>query len=171
MTYSIAAVARLTDVSVETLRAWERRYALVTPRRDGRGIREYTQADVERIRLANSAARLGHPIGQIATLRNDQLQALVRTDADAEPRNAAKAAPLVQKIIKCIRSYDIVHAEELLSGAALLHQPEDLVLTVLSPLMNHVGRLWERNRLSVAQEHLVSVLVRNLIGSLARLRP
>ena len=34
--YSIKAVAQATGLTVETLRAWERRYAVVTPVRDER---------------------------------------------------------------------------------------------------------------------------------------
>ncbi|MBV9263693.1 MAG: cobalamin-dependent protein [Candidatus Eremiobacteraeota bacterium] len=42
---------------------------------------------------------------------------------------------------------------------------------MLSPLMSTVGALWEGRALSIAQEHLVSVLVRNLLGALMRQRP
>ena len=35
--YPIRAVAQLTGLSVDTLRAWERRYKAVSPQRQGRG--------------------------------------------------------------------------------------------------------------------------------------
>lgn len=44
----------------------------------------------------------------------------------------------------------------------LVKKPEDIsdfYLKVLQPVLNEVGLLWENNRISVAQEHLVSAIV------------
>ena len=71
--YPIRAVSRLTGIGIDTLRAWERRYAAVTPPRDDRG-RMYTEADVARLRLLNGAVEQGHSIGRLAGLSNDQLR-------------------------------------------------------------------------------------------------
>lgn len=168
-TYSIAAVAKITGLSIETLRAWERRHSVVAPARDETGIRRYTDADVVHLQLLHSAIGLGHPIRRIATLSDDQLRQLLAPQAADAPQSAG--APIVQKVLQSIRHYDVRRAEELLAAAALLQTPEDLAINVLSPLMREVGRLWERRNFSIAQEHLVSVLVRNLIGSMMRLRP
>lgn len=46
----IREVSRLTGVNSVTLRAWERRYGLITPTRTEGGHRLYTQADVETVR-------------------------------------------------------------------------------------------------------------------------
>lgn len=43
--FTIKAVAQATGVTVETLRAWERRYEVVQPSRDGSGRRTYSAAD------------------------------------------------------------------------------------------------------------------------------
>jgi len=170
--YSIAAVAKITGLSIETLRAWERRHGVVSPQRDDSGIRRYTEADIARLELLHSATGLGHAIRRVASLPNAELRKLVHRDAPEDDSAELRAgAPIVQKVVQCIRRYDVRRAEELLSAAALLQQPDDLVINVLSPLMREVGRLWERRNFSVAQEHLVSVLVRNLLGSMMRLRP
>lgn len=46
----IREVSRLTGVNSVTLRAWERRYGLITPTRTDGGHRLYTQADVSTVR-------------------------------------------------------------------------------------------------------------------------
>ncbi len=169
-TYSIAAAAKRTGLSVETLRAWERRYRIVTPRRDPSGNRRYGETDIERLELARSATALGHPIRTLASLSDEELRSLVIVREKDEERGSG-GNRVVGKILQSIRRYDVRHAEELLSAAALLQSPESLVVNVLTPLMNRVGRLWERGYFSIAQEHLISVLVRNLLGSMMRLRP
>ena len=37
--YHISAVARMSGLSIDAIRAWERRYGIVKPERDGAGIR------------------------------------------------------------------------------------------------------------------------------------
>lgn len=72
--YRIGAVARLTGVSVETLRVWERRYRVVTPQRSEGGSRLYGEADVEKLVLIKRLVDAGHAIGTVAGLTLGQLE-------------------------------------------------------------------------------------------------
>ena len=71
--YPIRAVAKLTGVAIDTLRAWERRHSAVTPIRDDRG-RMYSDADIARLRLLRGAVERGHSIGRVAGLSDAQLR-------------------------------------------------------------------------------------------------
>src|SRR6187402_380711 len=73
--YPIRAVSKLTGISIDTLRAWERRHGAVAPIRDERG-RMYTDADVDRLRLLHGALARGHSIGRLAPLTNEELHHL-----------------------------------------------------------------------------------------------
>lgn len=64
----IRTVARLTGVKPVTLRAWERRYGLVSPSRTESGHRLYSSDDVERIRRAVVLVRQGVAIGRVGAL-------------------------------------------------------------------------------------------------------
>ena len=74
--YPIRAVARMTGLSVDTLRAWERRYEAVVPTRDDRG-RIYSDADVDRLRQLAVLVDRGHAIGAVANLPAGELQRLM----------------------------------------------------------------------------------------------
>lgn len=67
-TYRIGTVARLTGISPDTLRVWERRYAVVKPLRSPGGDRKYTAGDVERLQLIKQLVDSGDAIGSIAGL-------------------------------------------------------------------------------------------------------
>jgi methanogenic corrinoid protein MtbC1 len=166
--YSIAATARLTGLSVDTLRAWERRYRMVTPERDHAGIRWYNTEEVDRLKLARAATEAGHPIRRLASLDNDELRALIVPEVSPVDESEHVRSVSVSRIIEALRAYDIPEAERLLSMYAALFSPPQLVLDVLVPLMNEVGESWERGTLTIAQEHLASNLVRNLTGTLSR---
>jgi MerR family transcriptional regulator, light-induced transcriptional regulator len=74
--YPIAAVSKLTGLTPDTLRIWERRYGAVTPARDGRG-RLYSGHEVRRLQLLASAVARGHAIGRIARSPDEDLQQLL----------------------------------------------------------------------------------------------
>ncbi len=89
--YRIGTVSSLTGISVERLRAWERRYDLSPAHKSGK-TRYYSRAQLERLRLVKHLIDLGQPISSLATLSTDQLKS--RID-DHNP--AAKRLDVVRK--------------------------------------------------------------------------
>lgn len=49
--YSIGEVAELFGVSDTLLRFWEREFPQISPKKGGRGVRQYTKDDIEIIRV------------------------------------------------------------------------------------------------------------------------
>jgi len=92
--FPIGVVCRMTGIAQETLRAWERRYALVTPSRAGGRNRLYSPDDVKRISLVKALVDAGHPVGSVASLDEGQLEALKTATAPAAPE--AKVSPALQ---------------------------------------------------------------------------
>ena len=74
--FPIGVVCRMTGIAPETLRAWERRYALVKPTRAGGRNRLYSPDDIKRITLVKALVDAGHPVGSVASLGESQLEAL-----------------------------------------------------------------------------------------------
>jgi len=71
--YRIGAVSRLTGISADTLRIWERRYNLVEPQRTEKGGRLYTQDDVTRLTMIKTLVDQGHAISTVANLESREL--------------------------------------------------------------------------------------------------
>jgi DNA-binding transcriptional MerR regulator/methylmalonyl-CoA mutase cobalamin-binding subunit len=169
--YPINVAARLTGVGIDTLRAWERRHHAVTPKRDARG-RMYTAADLERIRLLREAVANGHPIGRIARLDQPALRELTPTPAtlpsgkNAEPEDWPIA---VRQIVDALARFDLPALEARLRRAAALSRPPVLLGELIVPALRATGEAWRAGRLGLAQERLLSSLVRDVLGSLMRL--
>lgn len=49
--YSISEVAQMFNVTETLLRFWEKEFPNIAPQKAGRGIRQYTKADIEQVRL------------------------------------------------------------------------------------------------------------------------
>lgn len=169
--HSIGAVESRTGLSRHTLRAWERRYGAVEPARSDGGHRLYTEAQVRRLRLLQRLTELGHRIGNIATLPSDDLDDLLtatREDAATAPAGAdgggTATRERVRELMEAIRQLDGDRLEAAFRRAALQGTVHGLIQDVITPLLDRVGRAWERGEISPAQEHLASGIVMRTLG-------
>ncbi len=76
---------------------------------------------------------------------------------------------MLAPILAAIESFDAPRASDELSRLAAVLSPRDLVYQVTVPLMREVGVRWHNGTLAIAQEHLVSQMLRTLLGSMMRL--
>lgn len=90
--YQISAVARLTGLSVHTIRAWEKRYGVVSPERTDTDRRLYSREDIRRLTLLKTLVDHGQAIGTIATLSIEQLEARLR-ETQFHPGGGSEPAP------------------------------------------------------------------------------
>ncbi len=172
--YPIRAVAKLTGISLDTLRAWERRYQAVMPARTEQR-RLYGEADIRRLLLLKSAVDSGRSISQVAALSDTELEELERQTQSLRKKPEVRAAEVaspaaLQPLVQAIQSYDYAAANEELGRLALLLRPDELVHRVILPIMRLAGENWESGIFQIAQEHMLSACVRNLLGGLVRLQ-
>lgn len=164
--YPISAVARLTGVSVDTLREWEHRYEAIAPARNERG-RLYSSADVARLQKLAELVTRGHAIVTVAGLSTTELDRLLQGEGVLRP---ALESPVVsadiETLARALDRYDLSAIESTLNRQAVALPPRDFVFSVVLPLMKEVGLRWETGRLRPAQEHLVSSIIRSLLGRL-----
>jgi methanogenic corrinoid protein MtbC1 len=166
--YPIRAVAKITGLSLDTLRAWERRYKAVVPERSERG-RQYGPEHIERLLLLNQLVQNGHAIGGIASRSDEELRRLL-TQQHSQPVSVpTPPADMLAPILAAIESFDTLRASDELSRLAAVLSPRDLVYQVAVPLMREVGIRWHNGTLAIAQEHLLSQMLRTLLGSMMRL--
>jgi MerR family transcriptional regulator, light-induced transcriptional regulator len=161
--YTIAAVSRLTHLSPDVIRVWERRYQMVVPARDAAGARSYSERDVARLALAGAATRLGHPIRSLARLRDEEIRELIG-GLDEIQESAGRT---VERLVDAVQAGEVARAEQILTAASSLVPVRALVLEILAPALRRIGDEWACGRADVWQEHLLSDLVRSAIGASA----
>jgi DNA-binding transcriptional MerR regulator/methylmalonyl-CoA mutase cobalamin-binding subunit len=168
--YPLRTVARLTGLTPDLIRAWERRYGVVSPRRGPRGARLYTVEDVAHLRLLARVVAAGRAIGDVARLGRRELESLagatLRLGADVE----AAGDGIVERALAAVQTFDAGALDRRLGEALLALGSGAFIRRVASPLLREVGKRWSEGTFSVADEHLVSGLLHGLLGSLLRLR-
>ena len=145
---NIAALARRTGVAPDTLRKWELRYGILNPERTKGGQRRYSELDVARVAWLRDRLTEGYRIGEAAALLG------VETEATSTP------AELRRALYEAARATEVDELGRLLEQAFALHDPEQALNRVVTPLLEKIGEGWASGELSVAQEHLVSEAVR-----------
>jgi len=167
--YPIGAVSKRTGIGIDTLRAWERRYGAVTPKRDD-AHRLYSNADVERLRLIHNAASTGHRVSRLARLTDAELRKLTLTDeAQAGQQPHAAPAPDASRFTAALTTLDTAAIDHELSRLAALLPPMDLIQQALLPALREAGENWNRRKGGIALEHALSATMRSLLGSCLRL--
>ena len=162
--YSIKAVSQATGLSIETLRAWERRYQIVVPVRDGNGRRAYQSDDVIRLRKLREATEKGHPISRLARLDEAELDQILEPGAPGSPDGSPQQS-LAAQIIAAAADYRPEDCDRLLAMALALLPVSQVVIEVLAPALVEVGERWHRGQFSIAQERIVSSAVRRQLSS------
>lgn len=163
--YSIKAVSQATGLTVGTLRAWERRYRVIEPRRDEGGRRIYTACDVSRLRRLRETTDRGHQIGKIAHLSNEDLGSLLSGPQAGLP-DAAAALTLVSRILCSVDQFRPTECEQIMAMAFALLPAADAARDVLAPALHEVGERWHRGEFTIGQERIASSAARRQLTSL-----
>ncbi len=66
--FTIGALAKAAGVNVETIRFYQRRGLLLEPVKPFKGIRHYTEQDVQRVRFIKQGQKLGFSLDEISEL-------------------------------------------------------------------------------------------------------
>jgi DNA-binding transcriptional MerR regulator/methylmalonyl-CoA mutase cobalamin-binding subunit len=163
--YSIKAVAAETGHSVHTIRAWERRYAALTPGRSDTNRRVYDAADVARLKLLHSAVSAGHSIGMVARLPSEELVLLGGSEERALINSTAKE-DLLAICVRALQQLDSEQFEASLSRSSAVLGIDGLLSDIVGPLVREIDEGWQSGRLTIAQEHLASATIRTHLEKL-----
>ncbi|HEX3275943.1 MAG TPA: MerR family transcriptional regulator, partial [Gemmatimonadales bacterium] len=150
-TYEIHEVSRLTGLAPARLRAWERRYEVVRPRRLPNGYRVYTGEQVALLRAYARLVEAGERIGDLAV----QSPEIVLSRVEAQSQDGSPLGAL----LGAIRDYDRERLEALVAQQLSLRGLTAFAAEVVIPLARAVGDAWAVGQLPVAAEHLASEVV------------
>jgi DNA-binding transcriptional MerR regulator len=166
----IGELSRRAGVSPELLRAWERRYGLLTPTRSPGGLRLYSLDDLERVRLMSRHIGEGLAAREAAALAR---RASLSAEPTTPPARETTTTPFDPEfaraeLARTTEAFDEPGAQTVLDELLAVATLEALLSQVVVPYLHELGRRWERGELSVAQEHFASNLLRGRLLGLAR---
>jgi DNA-binding transcriptional MerR regulator len=157
--FRIGELSRRSGVSPDLLRAWERRYGLLSPTRSTGGLRLYSEGDLRRVRAMQEQLAAGVAAAEAASAAADQVS-LAETRPDASlGRHELDAALL---------GFDDARAHAVFDSLLASFSLDTVLGDVVIPCLRDLGERWERGDVSVAQEHFASAVLRGRLLGLAR---
>lgn len=154
--YSIKDLEKISGIKAHTIRIWERRYALVEPKRTSTNIRYYSDDDLKKLLNISILNQNGFKISKIAHLNDQQLRDRV-LDLCLDARNNNVQ---IESMMVALLELDERKFLNVLSGAIIKYGFEDTVEFVLFPFLDRIGTLWQAGTINPAQEHFISNLIR-----------
>ena len=153
----IGALAERTGVSTHVLRVWEERYGLLTPERSPSGYRIYGPDDERRVRDMVALRDRGIAAGNAAAMLL----------ADVPGPGAVTLDGLLPALGEAIAAFDEPRAHALIDRALAGNDALEVVDRLFFACLRQLGNDWESGKLTVAQEHFGSGLLRGRMLALA----
>ena len=157
----IRTVASLTGVNPVTLRAWERRYNLIKPKRTPKQHRLYTENDIVLIKQVLDLLDQGVSISQVKPLL-DQSDRASEATLVREPGDVWKTYQ--RKMLNAIQTFDEYVLDSTYNDALSLYPVEIVSQRLIIPLLRILGESWKESETGIAEEHFFSAYLRNKLG-------
>ena len=175
--YNIKQAAARAGVSVPVLRAWERRYGIVSPARSAGGYRQFDEDSVARVRTMRSLVDEGwSPSAAAAAILDGSVPVRVEPGSNAGTPAAggsataapgtgpAEAAAMTERFVEGARRLD-PHAIAAVLDDMFAHGSfERIAADLLFPALEALGEAWAAGQVTVAGEHMASSAVQRRLG-------
>lgn len=155
-TYSIKDLEQLSGIKAHTLRIWEQRYNLLSPKRTDTNIRYYDDDDLKLILNVALLNDNGYKISKIASMEMSEMRDEVMKLTDRSLTHDDQIHAMTISMIEM----DEDRFDKILSTNILKIGFEQTMMNIIYPFMSKIGVLWQTGAINPAQEHFISNLVR-----------
>ena len=157
--YSIKDVEKLTGIRAHTLRAWEQRYDLVTPRRSQNNVRYYLDEDLHELSTIALLNKHGHRISKIADMAPTERAAEIAnlTSLNIDPNIQLDTLTL------SIVEMDEEKFSHIIDTNVAQRGFEETMMQVVYPFLDKLGVLYFTGSVTPAQEAFAGHLIRQKI--------
>ncbi len=197
--FNTKAVVQQTGVSAPTLRAWERRYKLLSPERANNTYRLYSERDIAIIRWLKAWVDAGMAISQAIALFRLKSEKAQRTENSheiaAEPllvehiqfaptsdtlQESEKflegSVPFAmqlarERLVAAFIQLDEARASTITSSILAIYPFEQVCNELITPTMWQIGQLWAEGSISISVEHFACNFFRALLTNMLHLSP
>lgn len=157
--FTIKDLENLSGVKAHTIRIWEQRYSFLKPRRTDTNIRYYSNEELKTILNIALLNKYGFKISHINKM--DELE--INQKLVSLSYSHAQQERIVNQLISFMIDLDIDLFEELLDNEIKAKGVEKIIDDIIFPFLEKIGLLWVTNKINLAQEHLVTNIIRQKI--------
>lgn len=156
VTYKIKDLETLTGIKAHTIRMWEKRYNLLTPKRTATQIRSYTEEDLYKLLQVSVLYNNGYKISAIAGISTEGRNELVNKISLTEHCCNTDISLLLESTLqmKCENFNQTLN--QVLENKGV----EDAFTDCIGAFLSKIDSLWRIKKVTPAQKHFVYNLIR-----------
>ena len=162
--FEIGELSRRTGISTDVIRAWERRYGLLSPARSQGNYRLYSPADLTRLRLMKHYTDQHIRPARAAELVRNAHSAALDCHPGIPKGDVRKALAVMRDSLE---RFDDAPADALLARLLEVFSRGVVLRDVVLPYLRELGDRWQAGETDVAQEHFASSVLERWMLSMA----
>jgi len=168
--YTIKRASVMVGVPVATLRAWQRRYQIVEPRRSESGYRLYSAGDIAKLRSMQALVASGWSPKEAAAVVSDNSDLEAERDdlernQPSRSRSSPRATAQTSDLVAAAAALDPSAVTQLLDERFATGSFEHVVDGWLLPELDRLGMAWAEGGLTVAGEHMAAGAVQRRLSA------
>ena len=153
--FTISDIEQLSGIKAHTLRVWEQRYRIFTPKRKDSQHRYYDNEDLKYIlRIANLNQK-GYKISKIARMSSEEIRSLTIELAQTE----SMYEQFIAQMLEATLALDEIKLKKAFDTVTLYAETEEIVMHLLYPFMSRLGMNWMADVVRPVHEHFASNFV------------
>ncbi|MBC7830104.1 MAG: MerR family transcriptional regulator [Chitinophagaceae bacterium] len=154
--FSIKDLENLSGIKAHTIRIWEQRYSFLKPQRSKSNIRYYGNEELKAVLNIALLNKYGFKISHIDKMTPGEVREKIISLSYAEAYQERFINELVQHMV----DLDVAGFEETLNVYIRSRGIDKTISQLIFPFLEKIGILWLTNHMNVAQEHLVTNIIR-----------
>ena len=154
--FTIKDLENLSGIKAHTIRIWEKRYTFLKPRRSETNIRYYDSDELKTILNFALLNKNGYKISAIVEMSPEAISEKIHSLNSFE----AKQERMINALVNAMVEMDGRLFEKVIDDFIKQHGIEESIKHLLFPFLQKIGILWMTDHVRVAQEHLVSNIIR-----------
>jgi DNA-binding transcriptional MerR regulator len=154
--YSIKDLEKLTGIKAHTLRAWEQRYSIITPKRTKTNIRYYRDEDLKYILNIALLNKNGFKISKISEMTEEEIVEKVAAISEINFEYGTQLDALTISMIEM----DEYKFDRIVNTNIQQIGFERTMLEVIYPFLDKLSVLWLTGSINPVQENFMSYLIR-----------
>ena len=170
--YNLKAVINEVGLNPVTLRAWERRYGLIKPKRSPGGHRLYSRQDIEMLKWLIERQKEGLNISSAVEMWKSQhedyqeISRQIQTPVPVSGTDKTILDELREQWLSACLVFDDQAANRTLDQAFSIAAPEMIISEVLQKGFAQIGERWFTGSVSVQQEHFAAAIAIRRVNAL-----
>jgi DNA-binding transcriptional MerR regulator/methylmalonyl-CoA mutase cobalamin-binding subunit len=165
--YTIKQAAIRSGVSVPLIRAWERRYGIVSPRRTASGYRMYDDDAIATLVRVRELTESGWSASEASrAILAGEVTLLAAPRPVPVPVDQQHHDSQIQRFVEAAIDTDVVRTGAVLDEIFAQGSYESVIDDVLMPAVVALGKAWWDGRLDIAAEHAATAALLRRLSAL-----